>query len=124
MIFNFSSSSAYNSTLVATGYSRGLVYDHNSGVNSSTPGYVYRAYLYDITSNTLSSNAVSATSNTITFYDTNRSFSNTANAYFYGVNDTQNTNITNADGKAQAAFDKANTSATIADILALSIALG
>jgi hypothetical protein len=70
----------YNSTKVGSGFIRNLVYDHNS-TDANTLSYVYRAYLTDISSNTLSSNAASATAYTISLYDTNGTFSNVANAY-------------------------------------------
>jgi len=73
----------YASTLAGSGYIRGLVFDHY-GSNANTASYVYKAYVYDITTNTLGSNAASGTANTITFYDTNGTFSGVANAY-YGV---------------------------------------
>ena len=70
----------YNSTKVGSAYIRGLVYDRNS-TNANTNSYVYRAYLSDISSNTISANVSSATSTTITLTDTTGVFCNIANAY-------------------------------------------
>ena len=76
-------------------------------------------------SNTIVIQGVDLTQNTrLNSIETINNSQNTSISIIQGVDNTQNTNITNADAKAQAAFDKANTSAQIADILALSIALG
>jgi len=72
----------YNSTLVATGYMRGLDFDHY-GTSSNTSSYVYRAYVTDIQAKVLTANVSSAANtSTITFYDTTGKFSSTANAYY------------------------------------------
>jgi hypothetical protein len=70
----------YSSTLAASAYLRNLVYLQNTS-DANTLTYVYKAYLYDITTKTLSSNVSSATSSSITFYDTTGKFTSTANAY-------------------------------------------
>ena len=70
----------YNSSLIGKGYIRNLNYDHNT-TDSDTLSYVYRAYVYDITTNTLTGNVSTATSQTITFVDTNGHLSSSANAY-------------------------------------------
>ena len=72
----------YTSTLVGTGYIRNLSYS-SFGTNSNTKSYVYKAYVSDIKTNTLSSNATgSSTTTGIAFYDTTGKFSSKANAYY------------------------------------------
>lgn len=66
---NVTSSTTYNSTLVATGYIRNLVYDHNSS-DSNANTFVYKAFVYDLQNNVLTGNVVSATSSTVTLPST------------------------------------------------------
>ena len=73
-------SSSYSSTVVATGYMRGLEYDHNSN-DSSANSFVYRLYVDSLQANTISANVVSATSNTVTF----PSYFSSANAAYPGM---------------------------------------
>jgi Domain of unknown function (DUF4815) len=75
-----SNAATYKSTLVGTGFMRNFTYV--SGTGSTTKNYVYNAYISDISYNTLSSNVVSATSNSFVIYDTTGAFSSVANAYF------------------------------------------
>ena len=78
---NVASAAAYSSTLIGSGYIRGLVYDHDT--NPSSPNtYVYRAYVNDIQLNSPSANAITGTVNTITLPSTYSS-DNTA---YIGVN--------------------------------------
>ena len=70
----------YNSTKVGSAYIRGLAYDHNT-TDANTLSYVYRAYLTDISANTLTANVSSATTTTVTLTDTTGVFCNVANAY-------------------------------------------
>ena len=70
----------YTSTLIGTGFIRNFAYV--SGTGSTTSNYVFNAYVSDINYNTLSSNAVSGTTNSFVIYDTNGSFSSVANAYY------------------------------------------
>ena len=67
----------YSSTLVATGYIRGLVYDHSTNNNSANT-FVYKAYVSDLQNSSPSANAVAATINTITLPSY---FSASSNAY-------------------------------------------
>ena len=73
--------STYNSTVVGSGYIRGLVYDHNTS-DSNANTYVYKAYVSDLQMASPSANALSATTNTITLPTY---FSSSSNAYL-GVN--------------------------------------
>jgi len=58
-------SNTYSTTVVGSGYIRGLVFDH-AGSDTNANSYVYRAYVNDIQLNAPSSTAVAATTNTIT----------------------------------------------------------
>jgi len=77
---NSTNVSTYNSTLVGSGYLRGLVYDHNTS-DAATSSYVFKSYVYNIVSNTLSANAIAGAAYTITFPATAQ-FSTSANAYY------------------------------------------
>lgn len=77
---NPNTANTYNSTVAATGYIRGLVYDYSTN-DANTSTYVYKAYVHDLQNNVLSANVVSAYSSNITLPST---YSSTSNAY-YGV---------------------------------------
>lgn len=79
---NTISSIVYNSTVAATGRIRSIQYQGSSNTNSTnTISYIYKAHVYDIATKSLSSNASTATSTTITFYDPTNKFSNKSNVY-------------------------------------------
>ena len=59
------SSSSYSSTVVATGYIRGLEFDHST--NTTANSYVYRMYVDGLQANSISANVTAATPNTVTF---------------------------------------------------------
>ena len=83
-VVNTNTSIAYTSTLAATGKVRSIQYQGSSNTNSTnTISYIYKAHVYDVATKTLSSNASSATSTSITFYDTNSAnkFSPKSNVY-------------------------------------------
>jgi hypothetical protein len=70
----------YTSTQVGSAYLRALTYTPSADeTNAST--YVYKAHLFDITSNVLSGNVASATSSNVTFSSTGGKFSNVNGAY-------------------------------------------
>ena len=71
----------YKSTLVGTGYIRGLTYDHNTS-DALSNTYVFKAFVNDINANTLTGTAVSATTNTITL----ASSASSVNSAYIGVN--------------------------------------
>jgi len=75
-----STANTYNSTLVGTAKIRNLEFD-TSVVNTSS--YIYKASVFDIASNVLSSNVSSSdtTTNSITFYDPTGKFSTKNDAY-------------------------------------------
>lgn len=112
-VANISSANAvtYSSTLVGKAHVRGLEYDHNT-TDANTASYVFKAYVYDVTANTLSSNAASATANTITFYDTNGSFSNVANAYL-GVTLTIDSGTSTGDTRTISNYNGTTKTATV-----------
>jgi hypothetical protein len=100
----------YNSTVVASGYIRGLVFDNNSNTADTTANsYVYRAYVSDLQNAVQSSNAVSATSSTITLPSKYSSYSNA----YYGVT-ISITNGTNAgDFRTIVSYNGASKVATV-----------
>lgn len=79
---NTQSTLSYNSTVAATGYVRSIQYNSSSNTDSTnTISYIYKTHVYDLTTKTLNSNASSATSTTITFYDPTNKFSDKSNVY-------------------------------------------
>ena len=78
---NSTNNTTYASTLVGTSFMRNLAYITDAG-SANTAAYVFKAYVTDISTNTLSGNAASGGINTITFYDPTDKFSTSANAYF------------------------------------------
>lgn len=72
--------STYSSTLIGSAFIRGLQYVSDSG-SANTSTYVYKAYVSDIQTTTLSGNVASATSTTITISDAAHKFSTYSNAY-------------------------------------------
>jgi hypothetical protein len=78
---NVTSATTYNSTLVATGYIRGLTYDH-SITNSQANTYTYKAFVYDLQNNVLTGNVVSSTSTTVTLPST----ASSVDGAYVGVN--------------------------------------
>jgi len=83
---DLTNANTYNSTLVGTGIIRNLSYEFDSGT-SNTSSYVYKAYVSDIITNSLTANAAvsGSTSNTIKFDNTNNQFSTSSNNAYYGV---------------------------------------
>lgn len=105
-----SSLNAYKSTLVGTGFIRGLDYQYSSG--SNTASYVFNAHVNDITTQTLSGNTTSATSTTLTISDSGGHFS-TVNDAYYGVY-LQITSGTNAgDYKMISAYNGSTKTITV-----------
>ena len=76
---NVATAAAYSSTVVSSGYIRGLVY--NSTTSSNANSYIYKAYVSDLQNASPSANAVAATANTITFPSTY----STSNSAYNGV---------------------------------------
>ena len=77
---NSTNVTTYNSTLVGSGYVRGLVYDHNTS-DAVTSSYVFKSYVYNVVTNNLTANAIGGAAYTITFPATAQ-FSTSANAYY------------------------------------------
>ena len=78
---NTASACTYNSTLVSSGYIRGLIYDHNTS-DGNANSYVYRAYVSDLQNQAPTANVVSSTTNTFTL----PSYFSAANNAYVGVN--------------------------------------
>lgn len=70
----------YYSTVAATANMRSIVYS-SSGTNTNTQSYIYKTYLYDVSSKTLTGTATTGTTNTIQFADTTGKFSSKSNVY-------------------------------------------
>ena len=74
---NTTNAATYNATVVATGYIRGLVYDHDtSDTNANT--WVYKAFVSDLQNAMPTANAIAASSSTITLPST---YSKSNNSY-------------------------------------------
>lgn len=101
----------YNSTKVGSALLKGLEYETASDT-SNTKTYIYKAYLSEIQSNTLTTNAASATISTITFFDQNGSFSSVANAY-YGVTLTVDSGPSAGDKRKIVSYNGTTKTATI-----------
>lgn len=102
----------YNSTKVGSGFIRALTFDSNSS-DSNTATYVYKAYVSDISTRTLSSTAASTgTANTITFADSTGKFSSVANAY-YGVSLTIDSGTSAGDKVRIVSYNGSTKTATV-----------
>jgi len=103
----------YSSTLVGSALIRNLV-NSGYGTYSNTKSYIYKAYVTNIATNTLSSNAVGSSSgtNTIAFYDTNGKFSSAANAY-YGATLSITSGTSAGDIKKIVSYNQSTKVATV-----------
>ena len=100
--------STYNSTLVSTGYIRGLVYDSSvSDINANT--YVYRAYVSDLQNASLSSNVVFGTSSTITF----PGYFSSSNTAYVGVDISITSGTSAGDFRTISSYDGVTKTATV-----------
>jgi len=98
----------YNSTRVATGYIRSLVYDHN--INDTMANtYVYKAYVCDIQNNVATDNVVTSTTNTVTLPP----YFSSANGSYVGVNITITEGKDISDFRTITAYDGATKTATV-----------
>ena len=82
---NTANANIYNSTLIGSGFIRGLSYVQSGANTANTAAYIYKAFVHDINTNTLSGTVASATPTTITFTDSANVFSSTANAYYGAI---------------------------------------
>ena len=82
---NTANANIYNSTLLGSGFIRGLQYVQSGSNTANTSAYIYKAYVHDINTNVLTGTVASATPTTITFNDTANVFSSAANAYYGAV---------------------------------------
>jgi hypothetical protein len=85
---NSTNATTYNSTLVGTGFMRGLEYV--TGTGSNTKSYIYNAYVSDFTATTVNGTASGGTPSTLVVTDSAGLFSSVANAY-YGLTITATT---------------------------------
>jgi hypothetical protein len=87
----------YNSTLVATSRIRNLDYMYFSNTITDTSSYVYKMYVFDTLTTTLTSNASAITTNTISFFDRTGKFSS-ANGAYVGATITMDSGTTVSGG--------------------------
>ena len=78
---NATNANTYNSTLVSSGYIRGLIYDHNTN-DTDANTFVYKAYVCDLQNKTETANAAAGSTSTIQF----PSYFSTANGAYVGIN--------------------------------------
>ncbi|CAB4132917.1 Domain of unknown function DUF4815 [uncultured Caudovirales phage] len=109
---NSANATTYNSTLIGTGYMRNLQYVYDLG-SSNTSSYVYRAYVSEISTSSLTGNVLSATATTITLKDTNGTFSAVANAY-YGATIAIIGGTNNGDRQRIASYNVTTKTVTVA----------
>jgi hypothetical protein len=102
----------YNSTKVGTARIRGLDYSSFKTSAANTSGYIYKAYISDLTSTILSSNANTATTTTISFYDPSGKFSTTSNAYLNTVI-TIDSGTSKGDSRSIVSYNGATKTATV-----------
>jgi hypothetical protein len=105
-----SNTTTYNSTLIGSGYIRGLEYDHNLS-DANTASYVYKAYVYDIVTNSLSDKPDTGTTTTITLPNSPR-YSSVANAY-YGVTVTITEGPSSGDSRKIVNYNGSTRVATV-----------
>jgi|688.fasta_scaffold06342_3 hypothetical protein len=101
----------YNSTKVGSALLRGLEFESASS-DSNTQTYIYKSYLSEIQTSTLSTNAASATVSTITLFDQNGKFSSVANAY-YGSTITIDSGPSAGDSRKIVAYNGGSKTLTV-----------
>lgn len=105
-----SNTSTYNSTVVGSGYIRGLEFDHYTNI-SDTSTYVYKAYVTDIQNKTITRNVIAGSTNTITLVN-DATTSAVANAY-YGVTVSIDSGPSAGDVKRIVSYSGATRIATV-----------
>ena len=115
---NTASASAYSSTVAATGYIRGLVFDHTSNTADATANsYVYRTYVTNLQNATLTGNVVTTPSSTsVTLPST---FSVANNAYV-NATITINSGTDAGDIRTITAYNGASKVATVSQAWTIS----
>ena len=108
-----SSAASYNSTLIGTAKIRNLDFDTYSNV-ANTSSYIYKASVFDINTNVLTSNVSSSntSSNAITFYDPTGIFS-TKNDAYVNVSLTFNSNLLNGYQGTIVSYNGSTKTATL-----------
>jgi len=105
---NTTNTATYSSTVVASGYIRGLNFDHYTS-QSDANTYVYKAYVNDLQNAVLTANAIAGGTNTITLPGT---YSTTSNAYL-GVNISITAGPSAGDFRTIASYNGATRIATV-----------
>lgn len=109
---NTATSSSYSSTIVSSGYIRGLVFDHtsNTTLGSASNNYVYRAYVSDLQNANPSANSLAgATSNTIVF----PTYFSPANSAYVGVNISITAGTSVGDQRVITSYNGSSRTATV-----------
>lgn len=99
----------YNSTLIGSARIRNLEYDTALGAYSNTASYIYKAYIHDVQTYSLSANVVSATANSV-ILGTN---SSSANGAYVGVNIVINKGTNAGDFRYITAYDGSTRTAEL-----------
>jgi hypothetical protein len=102
------SANTYNSTLVATGYIRGLVYDHNTS-DSLANTFVYRAYVHTLQNQVQTFTGATSTSNTITL----PAYASSINTAYVGVNISVSSGTDAGDFRTITSYNGVSKVATI-----------
>jgi hypothetical protein len=76
---SLSSTNSYNSTVVATAFMRNIEFNSSLG-SSNTNNWVYKSYIDNVYTKTLTGNVVSSSANSVTFFNSGK-LSSTNNAY-------------------------------------------
>ena len=95
---------SYNSTKIATGYIRDMIYSSTSNTANGS-AYIYKAYVFGLQNQTLSGvNASNSANNQYITIPNTQVFSNVANAY-YGVNITIDSGTSAGDSRTIVSYD-------------------
>jgi hypothetical protein len=104
-----STQTAYNSTVIGVARIRNFEFDTSLGSYSNTASYIYKAYIHDVQTYSLSANVVSATSNSVVLA-TN---SSSANGAYVGVNITISKGTNAGDYRYITSYDAVTRTATL-----------
>ena len=95
---------SYNSTKIATGYIRDMIYSSTSNTANGS-AYIYKAYVFGLQNQTLSGvNASNSANNQYITIPNTQVFSNVANAY-YGINITIDSGTSAGDSRTIVSYD-------------------
>lgn len=104
---NTATSATYSSTVIGTGYIRGLTYDSSSSTNANT--YTYKAFVHDIQLAAPSANVVAGGTSTVTLPATY----STSNTSYVGVSITISKGTSAGDVRTITAYNGVTKVATV-----------